>query len=121
MANNIGGRWLDQDWRCPCGFRNAPIRAKCRNCRGPWKPEYRIAAEGSKPLRLRTGEGDTDDISGMLGLTNSADRPIQCGTFSEKPVRSKKVQFEQAERYVAIANRLMEHYDDGRGKARYER
>ena len=47
MANNIGGRWLDQDWRCPCGFRNAPIRAKCRNCRGPWKPEYRIAAEGS--------------------------------------------------------------------------
>ena len=46
----------------------------------------------------------------MPKLTNSAEQPIRCGTFGEKAVRPQKVQFEQAERYRDIANRLMEHY-----------
>jgi hypothetical protein len=45
-----------------------------------------------------------------LRQTDSAEQPIRCGTFGEKAVRPQKVQFEQAERYRDIANRLMEHY-----------
>jgi hypothetical protein len=46
----------------------------------------------------------------LMRQTNSAEQPIRCGTFGEKAVRPQKVQFEQAERYRDIANRLMEHY-----------
>lgn len=42
--------------------------------------------------------------------TEPADGPIRCGTFSGEPVRSSKLQYEQANRYVSIANRLMERF-----------
>ena len=44
------------------------------------------------------------------GLTNSAEQPIRCGTFSGMAVRGVKAQFEQANRYLDISNRLMECY-----------
>ena len=45
-----------------------------------------------------------------LRQTNSAEQPIQCGTFGGKDVRSRKAQFEQAEKYLDISNRLKDHY-----------
>ena len=59
---------------------------------------------------LRSGPGETDDLAGALGLTDSAERQLGVVMLSQKAIRDIETQFERAERYRDIANRLMEHY-----------
>ena len=69
---------------CTCG--------KCAEC--DWARHHPDEDDA-----LRSGPGETKDFADALGLTNSAEQPIRCGTFSGMAVRGVKAQFEQANRY----------------------